>query len=127
MKPRILVVDDEASLCELLSLYLRGRGLDVTTTLTAHGARELIGKSRFDLAILDLNLGTDNGLDLLPFIKQNSPGLPVVVFTGADADEALVRKALAGQASGFLRKGQSLESLAAEIRRQLATCLPSTN
>jgi len=120
MNPRILFVYDEATLCELLSLYLRSKGFDVTAALTAHEARTLVEETSFDLAILDLNLGPDDGLELLGFIKEKCPQLPVVIFTGLDADEALIRSALAGRASGFVRKAQSLESLAAEVRQHLA-------
>jgi DNA-binding response OmpR family regulator len=121
MNPHILFVDDEAALCELLSLYLRSKGFDVTAALTAREARTLVEETSFDLAILDLNLGAEDGLELLGFIKGKCPQLPVVIFTGLDADEALIRSALAGRASGFVRKAQSLESLAAEVRRHLAT------
>jgi DNA-binding response OmpR family regulator len=122
-KPRILFVDDEAALCELLSLYLRGNGFDVTTALTASEARAVVQNTTFDLAILDLNLGADDGLELLNFLKEKCPQLPIVIFTGVDADEALVKKALAGRASGFVRKAQSLQSLAIEVRRHMAACL----
>ena len=121
--PHILFVDGEATLCELLSLYLRSKGFEVTSTRSASEALTLMQQHTFALAVVGLNLEMQDGLDLLGLIKQKRPEVPVVVFIGPDADEALVRRALAGRASGFLRKAQSLESLASEVRLHLAPSL----
>lgn len=117
MKPLILFVDDELLIRESLSLYFRKKGFDVTTTATALEARELISRVRFDLAILDVNLAGESGFDLLGLIKSLYPNLPIIIFTGLDVDEELVKKAYAGRADGFMHKSDSLDNLFAEVRR----------
>ena len=87
MTPHILFVDDEAPIRELLSLYFRKKGLEVTTALTAAQAKELAASVPFTLAILDLNLAGENGVDLLGFFKSNYPNVPVVIFTGQSMNE----------------------------------------
>ena len=119
VEPHILFVDDEAPIRELLSLYFRKKGFAVTTVVAGQEAKDLLGRARFDLAILDLDLAGEDGLDLLGFVKGKYPNLPVVIFTGRSVDEDLLRQALAGRASGFMRKSDSLDSLFAEVCRHL--------
>jgi len=118
-KPIVLLVDDDARLGELMVLYLRGKGFDAISASSQREAQEVIEKKTVNLAVLDLDLGMEDGLELLGFIKQKRPELPIVVFTEPNADESLIRQALAGRASGFVRKGQSLEKLVFEIRLHL--------
>ena len=70
MNPQILVVDEEALLREVLSLYLRKKGFDVATAFTVKGAMELLDNSQFHLAILDANLESECGLNLLGLLKS---------------------------------------------------------
>jgi len=115
----ILFVDDEAPIREMLSLYFRKKGFSVTTATCGREAKELADQGPFNLAILDMNLAGESGLDLLGFFKSNYPALPVVVFTGMAADQGLLEKALAGGASGFMSKTEPLDKLFAEVNRHL--------
>jgi len=117
--PHILFVDDEAPIREMLSLYFRKKGFTVTAAVTGQEAMELVDQVGFNLAILDVNLAGENGLELLGFMKSNHPALPVIMFTGYESDPDLLEKALAGGASGFMRKSESLDSLFAEVRKHL--------
>jgi two-component system response regulator GlrR len=121
MRPHVLVVDDEAALCEMLSLYLAHKGFLVTTASTIEQAIERLEQNSFafNLVILDLNLAGQDGLEVLRFAKTRAPELPVVIFTGVDVDENLVKKWLADRANGFMRKTDGLEKLFAEIQRHL--------
>ena len=115
----VLVVDDEAAICELLSLYLSWKGLQVST---AQSAGEAVVRSRekeFDLIILDWDLAGVEALDLLNYFKGTRPGTPVIVFTGKEMDDIFLKKALAGRADGMLRKLGSLDSLWKEVSQQL--------
>jgi len=116
--PHILFVDDEAPIRELLSLYFRKKGWDVTTAVTAGEARALAAQTAFTLAILDVELAGENGLELLGFFKSNYPNLPVIIFTGQSIDE-LAEKALAQGAAGIMKKTESLNALYAEVCRHL--------
>ena len=115
----ILFVDDEAPIREMLSLYFRKKGLQVTTAVTTTEATKLAGEIPFSLAILDVELAGENGLDLLSFFKRNHPHLPVIIFTGMDGVEELVEEARARGANGFMRKTEPLGHLFAEVQRHL--------
>jgi DNA-binding response OmpR family regulator len=117
--PHILFVDDEAPIREMLSLYFRKKGFTVTAAVTGQEAMELADQVAFHLAILDVNLAGENGLELLGFMQSNHPDLPVIMFTGYESDPDLLEKALSAGASGFMRKSESLDSLFAEVRKHL--------
>ena len=119
MKPRILFVDDEAHMRDILSLYLRDKDIEVTPAATGQQAMELFCQVPFALTILDLNLAGKDGLDVLNFIKGKDPTHPVIIFTGVDDDEFFLKKTLLGRADAVVRKMSSLTSLLAEIRQHL--------
>lgn len=119
MNPRILFVDDEAHMRDLLSLYLRAHGMEVTSVATGQQAKEQFCQVPFDLTILDLNLAGADGLDVLDFIKRTAARHPVIIFTGVDQDELLLKKSLLGRAEAVVRKMAPLASLLAEIRLHL--------
>jgi len=119
MKPRILFVDDEASMLEILSLFFRDQGYEVVTAENGLKAMRLAEAGRIDLAVFDINMSGENGLQLLSYFRNSFPDLPVVLFTGMPENEDLLDEALARGASGFLRKSDSLEDLCAAVRSYL--------
>src|SRR5437588_4857856 len=120
---RILFVDDEAPIRELLSLFFRKKGFEVATANDTREGRRLLDEKSFDLAILDVNLAGENGLELLGLIKQKHPKVPVIIFSGMLDDDDLIQRALLGGANGFMRKTESLETLHQEVRKHLAAAL----
>ncbi len=118
MKAQILFVDDEAPIRELLSLYFRKKGLEVTTAVNAQEARELAANRPISLAILDLNLAGENGLQLLSYFRSTYPSVPVILFTGLTGQD-LVEKARAAGACDFMHKADSLEELFKAVCRHL--------
>ena len=120
MNPHILFVDDEAPIRELLSLYFRKKGLSVTPARTTAEAKELTAKSAVDLAIFDVDLAGENGLELVGFFKEHYPHVPIIIFTGLTGED-LVERALAAGARGVMRKSESLEVLFNEVCRYLPT------
>lgn len=119
MNPRVLFVDDEAPMRELLSLFFQERGMEITTASKASEAMELADREGFSLAIVDLNLAGENGLELLGFLKANHPKLPVIIFTGMNFDQRLVEEARSRGAEGFMSKADSLDELFREVKRVL--------
>jgi DNA-binding response OmpR family regulator len=105
----------------MLSLYLNHKGFSVTTARTIEEAMERLEQNSFGfkIVILDLNLAGQDGLEVLRFVKSRKPDLPVVIFTGLDVDEHLVKKWLSDRADGFMRKTDGLGKLFAEIQRHL--------
>jgi DNA-binding response OmpR family regulator len=116
MKPHILFADDEAPMRELLSEFFRQKGYEVTTAPSAQGAMRTADQGRYDLAILDINLAGENGLELLGYFRTNFPKLPVVMFTGLPGGDELLDQAMARGASGFMRKTDSLDDLLAAVQ-----------
>jgi len=78
---RVLVIDDEKNIRTTLVLCLEGLGAKVAQAATSSAAIEASRLEPFDLAFLDLRLGQESGLDLLPRLLAERPGLEVVVIT----------------------------------------------
>lgn len=81
-KKRILLVDDDKSICETLSLILESRGYEVDV---AYAGKEAIEKSEtriYNLAILDIRLPDTEGTRLLKAMRQTSPKMVKIMLTG---------------------------------------------
>jgi len=117
-KPRILVIDDDACFCELLSLYFMAKGFDVVAARSAAQGESLVDRGGFDLVILDWYIDGGDALDLLNRSKRRYPEIPVIIVTGSDV-ELLLKPALAGRVDGILRKMASLESLSSHVCHHL--------
>lgn len=93
----LLIVEDDEVLGERLAAAFTTRGFDVRSARTAEDAERLIKEDPPELVVLDLRVGQDNGLALIPFLKQADPATRVVVLTGygsiATAVEAVKRGA----------------------------------
>ena len=82
MKQRILLVDDQDELREVLSENFRARGYDVTGVGDGNSLKELLNGPLFDLVLLDLKLPDADGLDLLSIIKKQWAETEVIVLSG---------------------------------------------
>jgi DNA-binding response OmpR family regulator len=118
-KPHILFDDDEAPIRELLALYFRKRGYEVTTAVTSNEALKLAATGSFHLAILDVDIAGENGLELLTTLKTQHTRLPVIIFTGLASDLELLSKSKSLGADGFMEKTGSLHELFGEVQRFL--------
>jgi DNA-binding response OmpR family regulator len=78
---RVLVVEDDAPLAQLLRQQLEAKSHDVSLVHDGEAARQVIEGGRFDLIILDLNLPKLDGISLLRQIRPSQPRLPVLVLT----------------------------------------------
>ncbi len=85
-----LLIDDDPNLRKSLRLALETMGHRVTEAHDGTKAQELLGHSLFDVALLDLRLGREKGLDVLPALLRLAPGLPVVVITAYATIETAV-------------------------------------
>ncbi len=86
----VLVVDDDPSLRKSLRLTLETLGHSVTDAPDGARAEDLLGRRLFDVALLDLRLGQDHGLEVLPALLRLAPGLAVVVMTAYATIETAV-------------------------------------
>ncbi|KFA94682.1 sigma-54-dependent transcriptional regulator [Archangium violaceum] len=100
---RVLVVDDDLELCELISLRLEARGMQVTSVSTGQEALEMVESGKVDAMVLDLRLGDADGLEVLAQARERIPELPVVILTAHGTIETAV-EAMRRGAYGFLTK-----------------------
>jgi len=99
----VLIVDDEANIRKTLTVCLESRGHRVTAVGNGRDARAETDRQVFDLAFVDLRLGTENGLDLIPSILGACPWIKIVVITAfASIDTAV--EAMRRGASDYIPK-----------------------
>lgn len=84
---RVLVVDDDRGLRQLLSSFLAGVGCEVADAGNGHAAFELFQRRPFDLVVTDLQMPVMNGLKLMAKIRCASRQTPVVLMTGLNTPE----------------------------------------
>lgn len=120
-KGRILVVEDESPVREMVARYLEGRGYDVAQASDAEQVLLRMSRDRepFDVVLTDVHLPGLSGLELLRLLLTHSPLRPVIMITG-DADEKLARKALGYGAAGYLLKPFQLFELEATVQQAVA-------
>ena len=82
-KKRILVVDDDPQILELIQIVLEDEGHLVTTFTSPQEALEAVGARRPDLVLLDIVMRSRHGLEVLSDLRAQAPGLPVVLLSGA--------------------------------------------
>lgn len=112
----ILIIDDEVSLRRTLRITLEMMQHQITEASDGARALELVGHRQFDVAFLDLRLGRDQGMDLLPQLLRLSPGLDVVVIT-AYATIATAVQAMRAGACDYLPKPYTPEQLRLVLER----------
>lgn len=108
--PTALVVDDEPDICELLTLTLERMDVRTRACANVEEARNELSRQAFDLCLTDMRLPDGSGLDLVEWIQQNAPGLPVAVITAHGSVEAAVRALKLG-AFDFVSKPVDLNDL----------------
>ena len=121
---RILVVDDEADIRELLDITLARMGLAADCAANLAEARHFLGEQRYQLCLTDMRLPDGEGLDLVRFIGERCPEMPVAVITAHGSMENAVSALKAG-AFDYLSKPVSLEQLRVLVKSALD--LPEKN
>ena len=124
--PRILVVDDEENLRELVELTLVGMGLDVDTAPDLATARGLVAQRRYALCLTDMRLPDGNGLELVAQMAAEQADTPIAVITAfGSADNAVA--ALKAGAFDYLSKPVAVDALRALVRSALNLSRPDEN
>ena len=112
---RVLIVDDEASLSELLSMALRHEGWDVRTAAEGSAAVRIARGFQPDAVVLDVMLPDFDGLEVLRRLRAERPDVPVLFLTAKDAVEDRIAGLTAG-GDDYVTKPFSLEELVARLR-----------
>ena len=94
--PRILIVDDEADILELLELTLARMGMEVERAMDISNAKHMLEIHHFDLCLTDMRLPDGEGLELVQYIVDLSIDLPVAVITAHGTTENAVAALKAG-------------------------------
>ena len=115
---KILVVDDEARMCESLKTLLSGVGYDVTTVHEGEKAIEKISRNDFDLVITDIKMPRFDGLDILKTARSKDQDALVILMTGFASLESAV-SAINQGAYDYLMKPIEFSDLKLTIRRGL--------
>src|SRR5688572_19641790 len=119
MTRRVLVVDDDAAILEVLEMRLTAMGFDVTAFPDALRAIDAAGSTRFDLALLDLRMEPMDGIQLMEALHGRQPRLPVLIMTAHGTIETAVEAVQRG-AFDYLTKPFVRDELRSKIRRALA-------
>ncbi len=122
MPLRVLAIDDDRKLFELLASYLAGAGIELTHARTGLDGLRLLGGSPFDAVLLDVMMPGLDGLDVLRRIREKS-ALPVIMLT-ARGDEADRVVGLELGADDYVAKPFSARELLARLRAVLRRAHP---
>ena len=117
MKPKILIIDDEAAICVSLK-YSLGKDYDVTAVMSEEEAMAALERDNFQLVLLDMFLGSANGIDLLERIKEREPDLIVIIMTAHGSIRSSV-DAMKRGAFTYMTKPLDMEELNIFIRQGL--------
>jgi two-component system, OmpR family, response regulator len=115
---RLLVVDDESNIRELLSASLRFAGFEVVTAADGREAVQLAERSRPDLVVLDVMLPDMDGFEVIRRLRAAARPLPVVFLTARDATHDKITGLTLG-GDDYVTKPFSLEEVLARIRAVL--------
>jgi two-component system OmpR family response regulator len=115
---RVLVVDDEPTITDLVATALRYEGFDVAVAGTGHEAIRQVTTFRPDLLVLDVMLPDRDGFELLHRLRTDRVHMPVVFLTARDSTEDKVRGLTVG-GDDYVTKPFSLEELVARVRAVL--------
>jgi excisionase family DNA binding protein len=116
--PRILVVDDEPKVREMVAKTLATVAFEVDTAPDGPAALDLLRKSAYDLVITDLRMPGMDGLSLMRATRRLAPGIPFVVIT-AYSTEASAIEAINIGVSGYLTKPFRVQRIVAVTSRAL--------
>jgi excisionase family DNA binding protein len=118
-RPRILVVDDESSIRDLLSKTLTMDGdYDVDSASDGRSALERFHSHPYDLLIVDLKMPGMDGLAVIREAKRIAPALPVIVVTGYSTETAAIQAANLGVA-GYLTKPFRITEVLSKVAKAI--------
>ncbi len=115
---KILIVDDNQEMRELMEIMLQEDGYDVTSIGEPLKAIELFHKKNFDLVITDLKMPKVNGIEFLKIIKDQKPETIVILITAYASGETAINAMKEG-AYDYVEKGKSVDELKKVVRSAL--------
>lgn len=119
LRKKLLILDDDIRICEVLAQGL-GNEFDVVTTQDADIAYRIITKNPPDIIILDVHLGTGNGLDLCKKLRSNQlvKNIPILILTGHGTTDQMLRAYNVG-ADDYIEKPADLVVIKTRLNARL--------
>lgn len=126
---RILIVDDEETLCEVLKLNLENEGYDVDTASSAEQALTY-DLTEYSLILLDIMMGEISGIKMAKMLKADvkTAGIPIIFCTARDTEDDMVMGLNLG-ADDYIMKPYTIRNVVARVKsvlRRTSTCKTST-
>jgi DNA-binding NtrC family response regulator len=109
-KKKVIILDDESIVCERLEPVLEKVGFYVETYTESQAVIDRCAEEYFDVLVTDLKMRKPDGLDVMNFVKQQSPSTKVVVITGFATVET-AKEAMKGGAVDFIAKPFKISKL----------------
>lgn len=116
---KILVVDDEPDVCDIMGDFLRDRGYDVVTALTRDEGITALTEKKPQIALLDIRLKGASGLEVLKSAREMSDDIIVIMITALD-DESTVKEARSLGADDYIVKPLTLDYLENVVLRKIS-------
>jgi len=117
-KHRLLIVDDESDLRELLSEVLISEGYEIVTASDGAEAIGILEREKFDAALLDILMPNENGFTVLKHISEHHPSTKSIMLTG-HSDLHTAVEAKNNGAAEFISKPYKLETVLSALRKVL--------
>ncbi|MGQ3684492.1 MAG: sigma-54-dependent transcriptional regulator [Candidatus Loosdrechtia sp.] len=118
LKEKILVIDDDINILEVIQMRLRSLGYEVTIARNGNEAKAALSAAAFNLIILDLRLAEEDGIELMEEITGCYPVLPIIILTAHGSIESAV-EAMRKGAYSYLTKPFNSEELSVLIKNAL--------
>ncbi|MCX5714043.1 MAG: response regulator [Candidatus Omnitrophica bacterium] len=112
MPHKLLIVDDEADVCEFAANFFRKRKIDVVTALSGEEALEVVDKEKPHLILLDIKMSGIDGIETLRRLKEKDQGVKVIMVTGRKPeDDDSFQKCRQLGAADYIHKPLELDEL----------------
>jgi DNA-binding NtrC family response regulator len=112
----VMVLDDEAIVCERLKEHFERIGISVEAFTESRKALDRLAEKRFHVLVTDLRMKPPDGLDVMHFVRQQGKGTQVIVITGYSSIEA-AREAEYSGVFGFIDKPFRMENLTKLVKK----------
>lgn len=114
MSHKILIVDDDQSICEILDFNLRSEGFDVVTAHSSEEALELLSDS-FHLILLDVMMGGMSGYKMAELLRKEENNIPIIFLTAKDTENDMLTGFSVG-GDDYISKPFSIKEVIARVR-----------
>ena len=116
---KLLVVDDEAEICEFLKSFFEDKQYEVKTALSGDEAMMTVKSFEPHIVLLDVQMPGTDGLQTLKWIKNRHPEIKVIMVTAIETQEK-IEKALHYGADNYITKPLSLEYLEKDVQEKIS-------